>query len=115
MRALLASLLLTSPGVVLAAHPDCTGVKRWPATMAFVHLKNAGMTDNERLDFSKTRVARVASEKIGKDLYRQVHKVHFTEKSGSTIDVITVSDASSEECSMGGVEVYVIARQLGPQ
>lgn len=114
MRTLIALLLLGSPGVVFAGSPDCTGVDRWPASMAFGYLKNAGLTDNARLDFSKTQVTRIASEKIGKDLYRQVHKVRFTERSGATIDVITVNDASSEECSLGGVEVYVIARRLGP-
>ena len=81
--------------------------------MAFVHLKNAGLTDNYRLDFTKTQTVRLASEKIAPDLFRQVHLARFAEKSGGTIEVITVSDASNEECSMGGVEVYVVSRRLG--
>ncbi len=97
----------------LAAQPECTGVERWPTSMAFVHLKNAGLTDNDKLDFSKTKTVRLASERIGKDLYRQIHHVVFTEKSGATIEVITASDASNEECSMSGVEVFVISRRLG--
>ena len=70
--------------------------------MAFVHLKNAGLVHNETTDFTKTKVVRIASEKIGKDLYRQVHLVTFMEKSGEKIKIITVNDASQEECSMSG-------------
>src|SRR5512133_2420559 len=115
MKAIVALLALVGPSVLaLAKDPDCTGVERWPASMAFVHLKNAGLTNNERLDFSKTRVVRLTSEKIGRDLYRQVHHVQFTEKAGTRIETITVSDASSAECSMSGVDVYVVARHLGP-
>ncbi|RQR33945.1 MULTISPECIES: hypothetical protein [unclassified Burkholderia] len=102
------------PGVhALAADPDCAGLDRWPTSMAFVKLKNAGLTDNDKLDFNKTKTVRLASERIGNDLYRQVHHVVFTEKSGETIEVITASDASREECSMSDVEVFVISRRLG--
>jgi hypothetical protein len=81
--------------------------------MAFVHLKNAGLTDNDKLDFTKTKTVRLASEKVGKDLYHQVHFVVFTEKAGGTIEVVTNNDASNEECSMSGVEVYVVSKRLG--
>lgn len=81
--------------------------------MAFVHLKNAGLTDNNKLDFTKTKTVRIASERIGKDLYRQVHFVVFTVKAGGTIKVITSNQASSEECSMSGVEVFVVSKRLG--
>jgi hypothetical protein len=81
--------------------------------MAFVELKNAGVTTNERIDFDKTRVVRLASERISKRLYRQVHEVTFTEKSGQTVEVITINDASKEECSESGVLVYVVSRRLG--
>lgn len=81
--------------------------------MAFVHLKNAGITNNEKLDFSKTQTTRLASEKIGKDLYRQIHRVVFFEKPGNTIEVITSNEASNQECSMSGVNVFVISKHLG--
>jgi len=80
--------------------------------MAFVYLKNAGITDNAKVDFSKTITVRLASEKIGKDLYHQVYDVKYTEKSGNVIEVIAIHDASFEECSMTGVEIYVISRHL---
>ena len=82
--------------------------------MAFAHLKNAGITGNDRLDFAKTTTTRLASEQIKEGLFRQIHLVIFIEKSGNTIEVITVNDASNDECSMSGVDVYVVSRHLGP-
>ena len=90
--------------------PDCSG--SWPTNMAFVHLKNAGLADNYSIDFSKTKTVRLASEKVGKDLWHQVYHVTFTKKSGDAIDAIAVHDASHEECSMTGVEVFVVSKHL---
>jgi hypothetical protein len=94
--------------------PDCAGVERWPTTMAFTHLANAGITDNDRLDLAKTKATLLASEPLEDGMFRQVHLVTFTEKAGNGIQVITVNDASRDECSMSGVDVYVISRHLGP-
>jgi len=55
----------------------------------------------------------LASEQIGRNLYRQVHRAIFTEKSGKTIEIITVNSASSEECSMSDVDVFVVSQHLG--
>ncbi len=82
--------------------------------MAFVHLKNAGLADNSSIDFPKTKTSRLASEKVGKDLWRQVYHVTFTKKSDETIEAIAVHDASLEECSMSGVEVFVVSKHLNP-
>jgi len=101
--------------MALAGTPDCSGPEGWPTAMAFVHLKNAGITNNNELDFEKVKTVRLASEKIGKDLYRRIHFVTFTKKSGETIQVVTSNDASHEECSMSGVEVYLVSKRLGEQ
>lgn len=106
-------LLFLSSLPAFAKDPDCAGTERWATRMAFVHLENAGFTDNSRLDFTKTKTVRLASEQIGKDLYRQIHYVTFTENTGKTIEVITSNDASSEECSMSGVDVFVVSNRLG--
>jgi len=98
-----------------ARDPECAGADSWPATMAFVHLKNAGLARNDTVDFGRTKVVRIASEKIGKDLYRQVHRVIFAETSGNLIEIITINDASHQECSEIGVDVFVVARHLGPK
>jgi hypothetical protein len=116
MKTVIAIFALLLPSTQsLAGVPDCSGPERWPTSMAFVELKNAGITTNDELDFDKTRAVRLASEKIGKDLYRQIHLVTFTQKSGETIKVITNNDASNEECSVSGVEVYLIFTHLGEQ
>jgi hypothetical protein len=83
--------------------------------MAFVLLKNEGITTNSKIDFSKTKTVRLASEKIGKDLYHQVYDVIFTEYSGPTIEAIAVHDASHEECSMTGVALFVVSQRLGSE
>jgi hypothetical protein len=90
--------------------PDCSD--SWPTNMAFVLLKNADITTNSKIDFSKTKTVRLASEKIGKDLYHQVYDVIFTEFSGRTIEAIAMHDASYEECSMTGVELFVVSQRL---
>ena len=81
--------------------------------MTFVHLKNAGLVDNRSIDSSKTKTVRLASERIGKDLWHQVYQVEFTKTSGETIDAIAIHDASEEECSMTGVDVFLVSRHLG--
>ncbi len=81
--------------------------------MALVHLNNAGITNGSKVDPKKTKTLRLASERIGKDLYHQIHHVTFTETSGKIVAVITSNNVSNEECSMSGVDVYVITKQLG--
>jgi hypothetical protein len=93
--------------------PDCSG--GWPTNMAFVQMKNAGVVDNRSIDFSKTRTVRLASERIGKYLWRQVYQVTFTKSSGEQIEAIAIHDASDEECSMSGVEVFIVSKHLNPE
>lgn len=77
--------------------------------MTHVKLKNAGVLVNDEVDFSRTSVDQIASQKIGKNLYRQVFKVAFHLKNNKAIQAIAVSDASKEECSMSDVTVYRIS------
>ena len=82
--------------------------------MAQALLQNAGITSGNKIDFSKSKTVRLSSQKIGKDLYRQVYDVTFTEYSGRTIEAIAVHDASNEECSMSDVQLFVVSQRLGP-
>jgi hypothetical protein len=68
--------------------------------MAQALLQNAGMTSSNKIDFSKSKTIRLASQKIGKNLYHQVYDVVFVEYSGRKIQAIAVHDASNEEWSM---------------
>jgi hypothetical protein len=67
-----------------AETPDCSGTGHWPTMSALSRLKFAGIADD--VVSAKTKTTRIASERIGKDLYRQVHRVTFTEVSGKIID-----------------------------
>jgi hypothetical protein len=110
---LLISRLHAEKTVESRSGPNCSG--GWPTNMTFIQLKNAGLADNNAIDFSKTKTVRMASEKTGKDLWRQVYHVTFAKKDGGSIDAIAVHDASEEECSMSGVEVFVISTHLNPE
>ena len=101
------------PQSTLAAVPNCSGADSWPSGNAFAQLKNAGILESETTDFTKTRVNRLASEKIRKDIYRQIYEITFVKKAGDEVTVVAVSDASHEECSMGGVKVFVVSQRLG--
>ena len=79
---------------------------------ASVALVNAGILDRYELDRSKTTTKRLASEQIGKDLYRQIHLITFTENTGKVVEVITSNEVSSVECSMSDVKVFVVSKQL---
>ncbi len=105
--------ILAIPSYAMASAPNCSGPNNWASNLAFTYLKNAGLLQNKTIDFAKTKVTRLASEKIGDDLYRQIHQITFTEISGRTLTVITINDASHQECSMSDVEVFVVSQQLG--
>jgi hypothetical protein len=105
-----AALTTTLPACASLPPPQCDKPGQWPSNMAFVHLKNRGITNNENIDFSKTEVSRIATEQINDTTHRQVHLVTFTQKDGDTIKTITISDATVEECSMSEVDVYRVEK-----
>jgi hypothetical protein len=110
LKVVMAATFAMPAAAALAKSPDCAN---WPTNMALVHLKNAGLIDIPSVIEAQTRAVRLASEKIGKDLYQQVYDITFQTKDGKTIEVITNSQASSEECSMSGVDVYVVSTKIG--
>jgi hypothetical protein len=60
----IALLLVLAVGSSAAKTPACSGPDNWAAAMAHAQLKNANLTNNESLDFSKTRVTLLASGNI---------------------------------------------------
>ena len=54
-KILITTLLLAPISSAYSSHPDCAGIERWATSMAFVHLKNANITNNKKLDFTKTK------------------------------------------------------------
>jgi hypothetical protein len=75
-------------------------------------LKNAGLLVNEEIDFARTLTKRLASEERTKDLWHQIYLVTFFKKAGGELQAIVVHDASMEECSMTGVEVFVVTKHI---
>ena len=113
MKSIVGSVALLYSTLGFAGSPDCAGPEHWPTSMAFGSLKNADIIKNDELDFAKTKTVRLAYEKIRRDLYRQIHLVTFIKKTGEAMQVITNSDASNEECSISGVEAYLVSKRLG--
>ena len=104
---LLVTLLAVLPILSFAKGPDCYS---WPMNISEGWLKNAGIVDIINLDESKTKITLLASEKKAKGLYTQIYHFIFYDSIGNTYEIITNSDASYEECSMSGVDVYLISK-----
>lgn len=110
LKMVMAAMVAMPAAATLAKSPDCAS---WPTNMALVHLKNAGLIDIPSVIEAQTRAVRLASEQVGKGLYQQVYDITFLTKDGKTIEVITNSRASNEECSMSAVDVYVVSTKIG--
>jgi hypothetical protein len=81
--------------------------------MGSTMLQNMGLLPKSPdIDWDKIKATRLASEKVGKDLYVQVYDITFPTKSGATLRVITRNTASHEECSMSSVDIYVVSRTV---
>ena len=87
--------------------PFCSGPENWPASMAYVKLKNAKIIKSP-IEPNKTKVSMIMSKKIGSDLYRQIHDVEYWDTMENYYRLFTISDASSEECSMSDVQVFLV-------
>ncbi|WP_322062185.1 hypothetical protein [Paraburkholderia sp. J63] len=109
------TLFLAMPGICFATLPAGLPCASWPTNISEVKLQNAGIVKIAQLDESKTKAVPVAIQKIGKDLYRQVFDITLQAKSGEEFHVMTVNEASSQECSMSDVDVYLISRKFSAQ
>ena len=103
----------------LNAHAECADVGRLAAAIALAHLKQNGLTDNDKVDFEKTQWKQLAvqhlgaPEAAGKNEYRYVHDIVFTGEHGTNIEVITTSVATQHEsCAMSDTNVYVVSKRF---
>ncbi len=75
-------------------------------------LRNAHLVSRaDGLD-GTLRSSLVAVQKLGPDRYRQVIDIHVSRRDGSTVEAVTISETSDEECSMGEVQVLVVERRI---
>ena len=105
----LVTLLAVLPILSFAKGPDCDS---WPMNMSETWLQKAGIVTIINLDESKTKSTLLASEKKAKGLYTQIYHFIFYDAIGNRYETITNNDASYEECSMSGVDVYLIPRSV---
>lgn len=109
MRMLLIIFFLTN----LQAHDSyCSSINSFATSTAYVVLKNLNIVNPKNIDYDKTKTVLLSSQKIGDDLDKEIHHITFYKKNGKKVEVITVNDTSSEECSMSGVDVYLIDKKI---
>lgn len=97
-------------------HPDCTGSDRWPAAIGGTRLRELGLSDKAG-GHDRVEGERIASQALPperapgageRELFRQVRKITIRDGE-KTFVAITVNDASQQECSESGVDVFFIA------
>ncbi len=96
-----------------AAHAQPPACAHWPTTMALVQLKNDGALDPATLDQTAAKATLLAAQPAGRGVYKEIYDITYREKGGRTVEVLTASEASNEECSMSAVDVWVISKHLG--
>ncbi|GGB22354.1 hypothetical protein [Agarivorans gilvus] len=108
MRQLLIYITCLFSTFAQCAIPECHNPDNWAPSVAYGALKEKQLITSENYDPKTTQVTLLGSKKIGKDLYTLIHKVDFYPIGGKKIVVITKSDASSEECSMSPVKIFLV-------
>lgn len=93
--------------------PNLSG--SWPTSLTLNVLQGGGLLDAGQIDESGTRAERLASEKVGKDLWNQIYFVRFKLRTGKTVEAIARVSASSAPDMRSGPVVYVVSRVLQPE
>jgi hypothetical protein len=87
----------------------------WPTTMTLHVLRDEGLVDAAQIDESGTQTERLASEKVGNDLWNQIYFVRFKLRTGKTVEAIARVSASSDADMRSGPVVYVVSKVLQPE
>lgn len=93
-------------------YPNCSGPDGWAASAVGTRLKDLHLSDRAG-GYDSVDVELLASEALfsgpsDRGIFRQVHKVRIRDGENS-FTAITVNDASFQECSESGVDVYFIS------
>jgi hypothetical protein len=78
-------------------------------------LKDAGLVDVGQVDSSGTQTVRLASEKVGKNLWNQFYFVKFKLRTGGTVEAIAGINESKNVDMRSGPVVYVVSKVLQPE
>jgi hypothetical protein len=104
------------PFTAFAAEPRCDQPDNWAALSSFAKLKNEGIVGPLDIDLAKTSVEHLGSTRLGKNLWRQVHHITYKSSSGvALLEIIAVNEATDEECSGSGVDIFLITKHLPAQ
>jgi hypothetical protein len=93
--------------------PDLSG--GWPTAMTLDVLRQEGLIDAGQIDSTGTQTTRLASQKVGNDLWTQVYSVRFKLRTGKKVEAIAVVSASPVADMRSGPVVYVVSRVLNPE
>ncbi|TCV96632.1 hypothetical protein [Biostraticola tofi] len=116
---LLYMLVIPLPGLAFVSEvpQTCSGLNNWAPRMAMQALQNANILEQSDIAPERSKNELLHSEKVDNPknknlpLYRLVQKLTlYSAKDGSRYEMLTVSLASSEECSMDQPGIMLFAR-----
>ena len=110
-------IVAAAPGTSHAAPrspngPDCSGPDHYPAAAAFSVMKNEGLLTNESVRWKQVQSRTIASQRIGKNLWRQIFRVTYPLTTGRKIEAIVVEEVSFDECSMSNPQIFLVSKAL---
>ena len=91
---------------------DCSYLHNYAENISYLKLKDQKLINPDSVIENKTKSILIASEKINKNLYKDVHLITFFLKNNTTIKVIAINNSSPEECSMSDVDIYLIKSKI---
>ena len=106
---------LAASTTCIAKPPDCTGMDDLPAVIGLAQLKTWGTVTTDTIVWKDATSIRVASEQVGADAWRQVHRVKWPLKNGRLVEMVIVSEASARDCSTGNVDILVVTKVATPR
>ena len=75
-------------------------------------MKDAGLLTNYNVKWKDIRSRTIASQRIGKNLWRQVFRVTYPLTTGQRLEAIVVEEVSFDECSMSEPQIFLISKAL---
>jgi hypothetical protein len=83
------------------------------AAYAQVYLTNAGLFDQKKVDSDRTDVVLLAKKPLRAGAWESVYFMTLHQHDGKSIDIVTVSTNTADECAVEDVKTYVVSHQLG--
>ena len=75
-------------------------------------MKNEGLLTSYNVLWKQVRGRTIASQRIGKNLWRKVFRVTYPLTTGTKVEAIVVEDVSTDECSVSEPQIFLISKAL---